>query len=100
LLQDVGCCQYALHDGSSDSESPANLQDAYALDPELLYARLYRRFDRTTTQPDAALLDPGKARIDPLADHAALEFSKDWSCGNVRVGIVRAGGTAPAVCAL
>jgi hypothetical protein len=39
----AACCRsrphYALHDGSPDSKSPANLQDAHAFGPELEYAR-------------------------------------------------------------
>src|ERR1700756_1797296 len=71
------CCQYALHDGSPDSESPANPQDAHALGPSSCMRASTE--DLTGRRPSLMprSLAPGKARIDPLADHAALEFSKD-----------------------
>jgi hypothetical protein len=37
------CCKYALHDGSPDSESPANLQDAHALGPQSAFPRVLAR---------------------------------------------------------
>jgi hypothetical protein len=37
------CCKYALHDGSPDSESPANLQDAHALGPQSVFPRVLAR---------------------------------------------------------